>query len=321
MISWYIKCTTTTTWAPKQWSLSKNETINSFKNGTPQRKGRLPQYARHQLLELQQKFDVLEALGVFRRPEDINVEYLIKKVNGGYHLVTAFADVGRYSKPQPSLMPNVHFTLRLVVLWKHIVATDLTSAFYQIPLSQNCMKYCGIATWFRVWVCMHGLPWACQAQRRPSCRTGRKFYKPSTDVQYWSNVSWQSLETRTTRLDPRNSNILRIEARVEFRDVWGRSRIYRVEFRDFFEFRDFRVEKTKDFTASVCAEVPKLSGFFSLIIIFFLPFSEWILHPLRIFNMLQWDGLLWVIIFRARFYWVWRAVPWEKYVCLLLTYL
>ena len=87
----------------------------------PQRKGRLPQYARHQLLEFQQKFDELEALGVFKRPEDINipVEYLnpaflVKKPSGGYRLVTAFADVGRYSKPQPSLMPDVDSTLRLI---------------------------------------------------------------------------------------------------------------------------------------------------------------------------------------------------------------
>ena len=35
---------------------------------------------------------------------------------------------------------------------------------------------------------------------------------------------------------------LRIEARVEFRDVRGHSRIYRVEF------LDFRVGKTKDFS-------------------------------------------------------------------------
>ena len=122
----------------------------------PQRKGRLPQYARNQLLELQHKFDELEALGVFRRPEDINIaveylnpSFLIKKANGGYRLVTAFADVGRYSKPQPSLMPDVDSTLRLIAQWKHIVATDLTSAFYQIPLSRDSMKYCGIATPFR----------------------------------------------------------------------------------------------------------------------------------------------------------------------------
>ena len=122
----------------------------------PQRKGRLPQYARHQLLELQQKFDELEALGVFKRPEDINIpveylnpSFLVKKPSGGYRLVTAFADVGRYSKPQPSLMPDVDSTLRLIAQWKHIIATDLTSAFYQIPLSRGSMKYCGVATPFR----------------------------------------------------------------------------------------------------------------------------------------------------------------------------
>ena len=99
----------------------------------PPQRNWLPQYARHQLLELQQKFDELETLGVFKRPEDINIpveylnpSFLIKKPSGGYRLVTAFADVGRYSKPQ-----------------------DLTSAFYQIPLSRNSMKYCGVATPFR----------------------------------------------------------------------------------------------------------------------------------------------------------------------------
>ena len=105
----------------------------------PQRKGRLPQYAHHQLLELQQKFDELEAL----------LSFLVKKPSGGYRLVTAFADVGRYSKPQPSLIPDVDSTLRLIAQWKHIIATDLTSAFYQIPLSRGSMKYCGVATPFR----------------------------------------------------------------------------------------------------------------------------------------------------------------------------
>ena len=122
----------------------------------PKRKGRLPQYARNQLLELQQKFDELEALGVFRRPEDINISveylnpsFLVKKPSGGFRLVTAFADVGRYSKPQPSLMPDVDSTLRHIAQWKHIIATDLTSAFYQIPLSRDSMKYCGVATPFQ----------------------------------------------------------------------------------------------------------------------------------------------------------------------------
>ena len=37
----------------------------------PQRKGRMPQYARDQLQQLQTKFDELEAMGVFQRPENL----------------------------------------------------------------------------------------------------------------------------------------------------------------------------------------------------------------------------------------------------------
>lgn len=122
----------------------------------PQRKGRLPQYARDKLIELQEKFDDLEILGVFRRPEDVgitieylNPSFLVKKPNGGSRLVTAFSDVGRYSKPQPSLLPDVDSTLRLIAQWSHIIVTDLTSAFYQIPLAKESMKYCGVATPFK----------------------------------------------------------------------------------------------------------------------------------------------------------------------------
>ena len=104
----------------------------------PQGKGRLPQYARDKLVELQEKFDHLEQLGVFQRPEDVgitveylNPSFLVKKPNGGSRLVTAFADVGRYSKPQPSLLPDVDSTLRRIAHWSHIIVTELTSAFYQ----------------------------------------------------------------------------------------------------------------------------------------------------------------------------------------------
>ena len=122
----------------------------------PQRKGRVPQYARDKLVELQQKFDELEQLGVFKKPEDlnINVEYLnpsflVKKPNGGFRLVTAFAEVARYSKPQPALMPDVDSTLRQIAQWRYIIATDLASAFYQIPLAKDSLKYCGVATPFK----------------------------------------------------------------------------------------------------------------------------------------------------------------------------
>jgi hypothetical protein len=124
--------------------------------GPPQRKGRLPLYSRSKLVELQDKFDELERQGVFARPENlgITVEYLnpsflVKKPAGGHRLVTAFADVARYRKPQPSLMPDVETTLRTITQWKFIIVTDLTSAFYQIPLAKKSMKYSGVATQFR----------------------------------------------------------------------------------------------------------------------------------------------------------------------------
>ena len=122
----------------------------------PQRKGRIPQYGRDKLVELQQKFDELESIGIFKRPEEVGVvaeylnpSFLVKKPNGGFRLVTAFADVGRYSKPQPSLMPDVNSTLRTIGRWKYIITSDLTSAFYQIPLSHDSIKYCGVVTPFR----------------------------------------------------------------------------------------------------------------------------------------------------------------------------
>lgn len=147
----------------------------------PQRKGRLPLYPRDKLVELQEKFDELEEQGVFRRPEDIGVSveylnpsFLVRKHNGGSRLVTAFGEVGRYSKPQPALMPDVDSTLRQIAQWKHIITTDLTSAFYQIPLSKESMKYCGVATPFkgtRVYVrTAMGMPGSETALEELMCR-------------------------------------------------------------------------------------------------------------------------------------------------------
>ena len=59
-------------------------------------------------------------------------------------------------------MPNVDLTLRSIAQWKYIISSDLTCAFYQIPLSKFSMKYCGVATsfcGFRVYVqCTMGMP-------------------------------------------------------------------------------------------------------------------------------------------------------------------
>lgn len=63
--------------------------------------------------------------------------------------MTALAHVGRYSKPQPSLLPDVDNTLRTIARWKYLIITDLSNAFYQIPLSKDSMKYCGVVTPFK----------------------------------------------------------------------------------------------------------------------------------------------------------------------------
>ena len=105
---------------------------------------------------ISKEFDELEQCQVFRRPEDvgitveyINPSFLVKKPSGGYRLVITFAVVGRYSKPQPPLMPDVDSTLRTIAPWKYVIKSELTRAFYQIPLSKVSMKYCGVATPFR----------------------------------------------------------------------------------------------------------------------------------------------------------------------------
>ena len=129
----------------------------------PQRKGRVPQYSRDQLDHLQSKFDKIESQGVFCRPEDLKVvveylnpSFLVKKRNGGFRLVTVFTDVGCYSKPLPSLMPDVDSTLVKIACWKYIIVSDLSQTFYQMPLAKNSLKYCGVVTPFKgVHVYMH----------------------------------------------------------------------------------------------------------------------------------------------------------------------
>ena len=111
----------------------------------------MPLYSRNKLLELQAQFDELEAVGVFKRPEDIgivaeylNPSFLVKKPNGGSRLVTAFSEVAKYCKPQPSLMTDVDTTLRMIAQWKYIITSDLSKTFYQIPLkgyAQSVVEY------------------------------------------------------------------------------------------------------------------------------------------------------------------------------------
>ena len=166
----------------------------------PQRKGRLPLYNHKNLVEQQNKFDELEALGVFKKPEhlDTPVEYLnpsflVKKPRGdGHRLVTAFSDRGRYSKPQPVLMPCINSVLRTIGNWKHIISTDLTKAYFQVPLDRSSIKYCGVATPFkrvRVYVrASMGMPGSEVALEELMCRILGEFIQEGVVCKLADNL-------------------------------------------------------------------------------------------------------------------------------------
>ena len=128
--------------------------VNMGRNLPPQNKGkRPPYYSSTNLKDLQEKFDELKEKGVFARPQDIgivveniNPSFLVKKPSGGMRLVTDFGSIASYCRPTPSIMPDVNTTLRKIAGWKYLIKSDLTEAYFQIPLKRSSMRYCGVAT-------------------------------------------------------------------------------------------------------------------------------------------------------------------------------
>lgn len=121
--------------------------INVAVSLPPQRKGRIPLYNRTNLERLQTKIDELYEQGVFVRPEDINItaeyvnpSFLVTKPSGGFWLVTAFTELSQYTKPQPALMPKVDDIIRHIAQFKFLIKTDLSQAYFQIPLTKSSMK-------------------------------------------------------------------------------------------------------------------------------------------------------------------------------------
>ena len=123
---------------------------------------------------MQDKFDELERLGVFVRPESVGIQvehvspsFLVRKKAGGHRLVTSFVALSPYCKVLPTTMPTVESILRMIASWRYIIVTDLCDAFYQIPLDLNSMKWCGTPTPFRGLRCYavaaQGMPGASEA--------------------------------------------------------------------------------------------------------------------------------------------------------------
>ena len=155
--------------------------VNIGRVAPPNRKLQVPCYDRKNMDLLQDKFDELEGEGVFARPEDINVtvehvspSFLVKKSSGsGHRLVTAFTSLGQFCKTLPVTMPTIDSVFRLMGSWKFLITTDLRDAFYQIPLEQDSMKWCGTPTPFkglRVYtVAAQGMPGSSESLEEMLC--------------------------------------------------------------------------------------------------------------------------------------------------------
>ena len=132
--------------------------VNVGPNLPPQKKGRLPYYGKDDLIELQDKFDELQAKGILSRPQDIgitventNPSFLVKKQppSTDKRLVTDFSSIATHCRPTPSLLPNVESTLQSIASWKYLVKTDMSSAYHQIEMKKDSKKYCGVHTPFK----------------------------------------------------------------------------------------------------------------------------------------------------------------------------
>lgn len=106
---------------------------------------------------------LLEERGVFNPPcnlgitvEDLNSLFFLKKPNGKFHLVTAFASVCRYLKnPQPPLNRIVDSILRHIANWRYITVLDLKNP----STKSHCQShtFCRVVTQFRG-VCVYIRP-------------------------------------------------------------------------------------------------------------------------------------------------------------------
>ena len=132
--------------------------VNIGNNLPPQRKGRVPFYGRDNLVELQNKFDDLQAAGILSRPQEIGVtventspSFMVNKQppSTDKRLVTDFTSISEYCRPTPSLMPDVEKVLKTMGSWKYLAKSDMSKAYHQIKMKKSSQKYCGVHTPFR----------------------------------------------------------------------------------------------------------------------------------------------------------------------------
>ena len=122
----------------------------------PPRKGKLPLYDQSKLKLLQEEADKLESLGVLAKPEDVEVEvlhvspsFLIEKPSGEHRFVTAFTELGQYTRITPTVSRYCDEVVRKLASFKYMIKCDLTKSFYQIKVSKKSIPYLGTPTPFK----------------------------------------------------------------------------------------------------------------------------------------------------------------------------
>ena len=122
----------------------------------PSTKPMLPLYPQTNMRLLQGESDKLEKLGILARPEDLGIEvkftspsFLRKKPDGTWRLVTAFNELGHYINVPPTTGPTSNDILRQLSAFKFVIKSDLTKAFFQIPLDKASIPYLGTVTPFK----------------------------------------------------------------------------------------------------------------------------------------------------------------------------
>ena len=122
----------------------------------PPRKGKLPLYSNNNMQLLQAVADKLEKQGVLAKPEDLGIKvkfvspsFLVRKPDGDYRFVTAFNNLGMYTRILPTASMSCDTVLRRLSSFKYLIKTDFTKSFFQIRLSKSSMPYVGTPTPFK----------------------------------------------------------------------------------------------------------------------------------------------------------------------------
>ena len=111
------------------------------------RKGKVPSYSSDKAKILQDKFDELVHQGVLSRPEEVGItvthtspSFLVKKPDQSFRLVTSFVELNKYICSLPTKMSTTEDVITSLGKWKHIIKTDLKSAYFQIDMCPSSQK-------------------------------------------------------------------------------------------------------------------------------------------------------------------------------------